>query len=328
MTNTRDWSFAIRHSLLTLNSRMAIDSPKTAFLFPGQGAQSVGMGAAVCAEVPAARDLFDRASSILNYDLYELCTDGPASELDATDVSQPAIFVASLAALEKLKRDSPFVVEQCAAAAGLSLGEYTALVFAGVMDFETGLRVVAERGQSMQHAAEILPGGMVSVLGLDLATVEALCKEARGDWVLEVANLLCPGNIVVSGAIGACERLAGLATAAGAIKVVPLAVAGAFHTEKMRKAATHLGDVLKGAKLGRPRIPVVSNVDARPHDDPDEIRELLIRQVCSPVRWEDSMRYMLDDLGINQFYELGPGRVLCGLLKRISRKTPCENVTA
>jgi [acyl-carrier-protein] S-malonyltransferase len=307
---------------------MSADAPNTAFLFPGQGAQSVGMGAAVCADVPAARALFDRASGALGYDLFELCTKGPAAELDTTEHSQPAIFVASLAALEKLKRDAPDVVDHCAATAGLSLGEYTALVFAGVMDFETGLRVVAERGRAMQDAAEEEDGGMVSVLGLEREKVEALCNEVRGDWVLEVANLLCPGNIVVSGATGACERLADAASAAGAIKVVPLAVAGAFHTELMHPAAGRLQDVLNDVPLQRPRIPVICNVDARPHVDPEEIRQLLVRQVCSPVRWEDSMRYLLDEMGINQFYELGPGRVLCGLLKRIARKVPCENVTA
>jgi len=302
--------------------------PKIAFLFPGQGAQTVGMGAAVCAEVPAARELFDRAAGVLGYDLYKLCTEGPAEELDTTVYSQPALFVAGLAALEKLKQDSPDVVDCCAATAGLSLGEYTALVFADVMDFETGLRLVAERGQAMQDAADEEDGGMVSVLGMELDKVVSLCDQARGDWVLEVANLLCPGNIVVSGAVGACERLADLATAAGAMKVMPLAVAGAFHTSMMKPAVDRLHDALKHVPLQRPRIPVVANVDARPHDDPEEIRQDLVKQVCSPVRWEDSMRYLLSEVGVNQFYELGPGRVLCGLLKRIARKVPCENVMA
>ncbi len=304
------------------------DDAKVAFLFPGQGAQTVGMGAAVCGKVPAARALFDRASAVLGYDLYRLCTEGPAAELDSTVHSQPALFVASLAALEQLKESAPELVEGCAAAAGLSLGEYTALVFAGVMDFETGLHVVQERGRAMQEAADATSSGMVSVLGMEHDQVEKLCAEARGRDTLEIANLLCPGNIVVSGDTPACERIADLATAAGAMKVIPLAVAGAFHTSLMQSAVERLRKALADVSMAKPRIPVVSNVDARPHDDPAEIRELLIRQVCSQVRWEDSMRYLLDEQVITQFYELGPGRVLCGLLKRISRRTPCENITA
>lgn len=307
---------------------MSTEPAKIAFLFPGQGAQTVGMGATVCAQVPAARALFDRASAVLGYDLYKLCTEGPAEKLDSTVHSQPALFVAGLAALEQVKQNSPELVDRCSATAGLSLGEYTALVFAGVMDFETGLRVVQERGRAMQDAADATSSGMVSVLGMEREQVAALCDEARGDETLEIANLLCPGNIVCSGATAACERLVTLATAAGAMKVIPLAVAGAFHTSLMQSAVERLRVALANVPMQKPRIPVISNVDARPHDDPNEIRELLIRQVCSQVRWEDSMRYLLDEQGINQFYELGPGRVLCGLLKRIARKIPCENIAA
>jgi [acyl-carrier-protein] S-malonyltransferase len=242
--------------------------------------------------------------------------------------SQPALFVASLAALEQLKQDSPELVNRCAAAAGLSLGEYTALVFAGVMEFEAGLRVVQERGRAMQDAADATSSGMVSILGMEREQVDSLINQVRGDETLEVANLLCPGNIVVSGHTPACERVADLATAAGAMKVIPLAVAGAFHTSLMQSSVERLRKALADVPMKRPRVPVVSNVDARPHDDPNEIRQLLIRQVCSQVRWEDSMRYLLDEQGITQFYELGPGRVLCGLLKRIARKVPCENIAA
>jgi [acyl-carrier-protein] S-malonyltransferase len=304
------------------------DSAKIAFLFPGQGAQSVGMGATVCTQVPTARTLFDRASGVLGYDLYKLCTEGPADKLDSTVYSQPALFICGLAALEQLKQNAPELVGSCSATAGLSLGEYTALVFAGVMDFETGLRVVQERGRAMQAAADATSSGMVSVLGMDREQVAKLCDEARSDQVLEVANLLCPGNIVVSGETAACERILTLATAAGAMKVIPLAVAGAFHTSLMQSAVERLRDALANVPMQKPRIPVISNVDARPHDDPNEIRELLIKQVCSQVRWEDSMRYLLDEEKITQFYELGPGRVLCGLLKRIARKVPCENIAA
>lgn len=307
---------------------MSTTDAKAAFLFPGQGAQTVGMGTTVCAHVPAARALFDRASTVLGYDLYHLCANGPAAKLDTTVHSQPALFVASLAALEQLKQNSLELVDRCAAAAGLSLGEYTALVFAGVMNFEMGLRIVQERGRAMQDAADATSSGMISVLGLEREQVESLCRDARQNETLEVANLLCPGNIVVSGHRGACERIADAAMAAGAMKVIPLPVAGAFHTPLMQPAVDRLRKALANVPMKSPRIPVISNVDARPHDDPNEIRELLIQQVCSQVRWEDSMRYLLDEKGITSFYEIGPGRVLCGLLKRIARKVPCENVAA
>lgn len=296
---------------------------KIAFLFPGQGAQSVGMGRQLAESLPAARSLFDRANHILGYDLAKLCFEGPAEELDATEISQPALFVTSLAAIEKLRQEQPEVVLSCEATAGLSLGEYTALVFAGVLDFEAGLRLVQERGSAMQDASDAQPSGMVSILGLELLQVEELCDRARGDDILQIANLLCPGNIVVSGSNAACQRAADLAPAAGAMKTIPLAVAGAFHTPIMRPAVARLAAALADVQMSKPTIPVISNVDARPHDDPEAIRQLLIQQIVSPVRWEDSLRYLLD-IGVDQFYEVGPGRVLRGLLKRIDRKIACN----
>lgn len=298
---------------------------KIAFLFPGQGAQAVGMGRRLAESIPAARALYERANDVLGYDLAKLCFEGPAEELDSTVHSQPALFVTSLAALESLRAESPDVPLSCEAAAGLSLGEYTAMVYAGVMDFESGLRLVQQRGQAMQDAADETPSGMVSILGLERVQVEELCAQAREGETLQVANLLCPGNIVVSGANAACERVAELAVKAGAMKAIPLAVAGAFHTPIMDSAVERLAAALSDVKMSKPDIPVVSNVDARPHDDPDEIRQLLVEQVVNPVRWEDSMRYLLDQ-GCDQFYEVGPGRVLRGLLRRIARKIPCESV--
>ncbi len=283
------------------------------------------MGRALLDAWGEGKAFFDRASGVLGYDLAAVCLDGPAERLDSTAVSQPAIFVASIAALEWLKQTSPDVVDGFAAAAGLSLGEYTALVFAGVLDFETGLSVVRQRGEAMQAAADAAEGGMVSVLGLEIEQIERLVEEARGGDVLVVANYLCPGNTVVSGSRVACERLAAAATTAGAMKVIPLKVAGAFHSALMQPAVERLAAALADVPLSKPRIPVVSNVDALPHDDPEEIRSLLIRQVVEPVRWEASMRYMFDQ-GFDGFYEVGPGSVLKGLLKRIHRKTPCESV--
>lgn len=298
---------------------------KIAFLFPGQGAQAVGMGAELAAKYPAVRQLYDQANSIVGYDLAKLCFEGPAEELDSTVRSQPALFVTSLAALEALRQEQPDVVLGCEMAAGLSLGEYTALVFAGVMTFADGLRLVQIRGQAMQAASDATPSGMVSILGLERSQVQQLCDQARGDGILEIANLLCPGNIAVSGSQAACERVAELAPGAGAMKAVPLAVAGAFHTSIMGPAVERLRAALADLPMQKPRLPVVSNVDALPHDDPAEIRELLVKQVVSQVRWEDSLRYLLAQ-GCDQFYEVGPGRVLRGLMKRIDRKAECLGV--
>ena len=283
------------------------------------------MGAALADSLPAARNLFDRANEILGFDLAKLCFHGPAEELDSTVYSQPALFVTSLAAVEALRAESPDVVLSCEAAAGLSLGEYPALVFAGVLDFEDGLRLVQLRGAAMQDAADAVPSGMVSILGLERVQVQTIVDQARGDDVLEIANMLCPGNIVISGGNAACERAAELAEKSGAMKAVPLAVAGAFHTKIMEPAVARLSAGLAKVKMHDPKIPVVSNVDAQPHANPEEIRPLLVKQVVSQVRWEDSLRYLLAH-GFDQFYEVGPGRVLRGLLRRIDRKISCQSL--
>jgi [acyl-carrier-protein] S-malonyltransferase len=283
------------------------------------------MGKRLAESLPAVRKLYDRASEVLGYDLAKLCFQGPAEDLDSTVISQPALFVTSLAALESLRSESPDVVLSCEAAAGLSLGEYTAMVFAGVLDFASGLSLVQQRGAAMQDAADATPSGMVTILGLERVQVEKLCQQARQGEVLQIANLLCPGTIVISGTNGACERAAAMALTMGAMKAVPVAVAGAFHTPIMRPADRRLAEALAGVVLQKPRMPVVSNVDARPHDDPEEIRQLLVQQILQPVRWEESMRYLLDQ-GFDQFYEVGPGRVLRGLLRRVDRKVSCQCV--
>ncbi|MCF0234020.1 MAG: acyltransferase domain-containing protein, partial [Thermoguttaceae bacterium] len=224
-----------------------------------------------------------------------------------------------LAALEVLKETNPEVLENCAATTGLSLGEYTALTCAGVLSFEDGLKLVALRGAAMQEASDATPSGMVSVLGLDVEKVRELCAQITDDGVLAIANYLCPGNIVVSGARAACSKLADAATAAGAIKVVPLTVAGAFHTPIMDMAVEKMRPIIEGTVFSAPRLPYISGVDAKFHDDPDEIKRVMLGQISAPVLWEDAMRELLAR-GVDSFYEVGPGRVLRGLMKRIDRK--------
>ena len=286
------------------------------------------MGRELYEQYPGVRSLFDRAQEILGFDLRAVCVDGPAERLEATDISQPAIFVASLAALEALRAEQPEVVAQCQGAAGLSLGEYTALVFAGSLDFESGLRVVQRRGQAMQAAALASPSGMTTVIGLAAAKIDELCARVAPHGRVWKANMLGPGTVVVSGDRSALEQLEPVAMELGAMKVVPLAVAGAFHTPLMKPADEQLAAVLAAADVQAPRLPVYSNVTAEPHlSDPAAVRDTLARQVTVGVRWEESMQRMLAD-GFDTFYEIGPGRALTSLLKRISRRTPCTSIPA
>lgn len=293
------------------------------FLFPGQGAQHVGMGKTMYENHAAARALFDQAKDILGYDLAQVCFEGPAERLGSTEVSQPAIFVTSLAGLEMLRAEQPDLVEACSMTAGLSLGEYTALVFAGVMSFEDGLKVVKRRGEAMQAASDKTPSGMVSALLMEDEQVEAICREASEVGQIRIANRLCPKNRVLSGDKAACARAIELIEAAGG-RFVELTVAGAFHTDIMKPADDQLAEALASTPFKSPRIPVYSNVDAATHSDPQEIRDLLVRQVISPVLWEDTMRLMLET--VDEFYEIGPGKVLKGLMKRLDRKRPFKTV--
>ncbi len=295
-----------------------------AFLFPGQGAQSVGMCQSIHGKYPCAKALFDRASEILGYDLAKLCFEGPKEQLDSTVYSQPALFVSSLAALEMLKEVKPDLVASATHTAGLSLGEYTALVFAEAIRFEDGLKVVQQRGQAMQDSSDRSPSGMASLLMLDREQVQAICEEASVVGQVLIANYLCPGNLVISGEKPAVAKAVELAEAAGG-KTVTLSVAGAFHTSIMQPADQKLADALASVPIQKPRIPVVSNVDATVHWEPEEIRQLLVQQVINPVKWEDSIRWLLSQ-SVTEFTEVGPGKVLAGLLKRIDRKAKCENI--
>ncbi len=284
------------------------------------------MGKQLFDELPAARALFEQANDILGYDLARICFEGPPETLDATEHSQPALLLTSMAALEWLKQNDAEQIDACNVAAGLSLGEYTAMVFAGTLSFEDGLRLVRERGLAMQAAADAQPSGMVSILGLDADQVAKLCDAARQPGeVLQIANYLCPGNIVVSGHVASCEKATELAEQFDAMRAIPLAVAGAFHTEIMEPAEQRLTEALAAVEISPPRIPVVSNVDAEAHNDSDAIRQVLVHQVCSPVQWHESMNRLLEQ-GTGHFVEVGTGRVLRGLMKRINRKAKCTGV--
>ncbi len=295
---------------------------KTAFLFPGQGAQHVGMGRDIYEALAAAKRIFDQAEDITRLPIKKLCFEGGQDELARTDISQPAIFTVSAAMLQCLRdllspRQEAKIAPACLA--GLSLGEYTALYAAGAMDFETALRLVTRRGQAMQAAASAVPSGMVSVLGLDEAKTGELCAAAAQGEVLVCANFNAPGQIVVSGQAGACRRVEAKAGDFGASGAAALKVAGAFHSPLMQPAADQLAEALAQARLADPHGQVLANVDALPYNGAAEIADKLLRQLVSPVRWQQSMEYMLAQ-GIERFHEIGPGRVLRGLARRINRK--------
>mmetsp|Transcript_5210 Transcript_5210/g.11488 ORF Transcript_5210/g.11488 Transcript_5210/m.11488 type:complete len:349 (+) Transcript_5210:56-1102(+) len=304
-------------------------SSKVAFMFPGQGAQFVGMCGDVVKEVPKAKELFEEASEILGYDLLETCLTGPKEKLDSTVISQPAIFVASMAAVEKLRQEAgQAAVDAATCAMGLSLGEYSALCFADAISFADGVKITKARGEAMQAAADAVDTGMVSVIGLGKEKVAALCEmaEEQSGEKIQIANYLCNGNYAVSGATVACEKVGELAKPEFKARMtVKLAVAGAFHTDFMSPAVSSLEEVLAGVEIKKPRIPVISNVDAKAHSDPDTIKKLLATQVTSPVLWENTMDLMLSS-GFEEAYELGPGKVTAGILRRFDKAAKCTNV--
>ncbi|MGD1084393.1 MAG: ACP S-malonyltransferase [Verrucomicrobiota bacterium] len=294
-------------------------SQKTALLFAGQGAQYPGMGKDLAARFPSTRSWLDQSRAILGFDLPAVCFNGPEEELTKTENAQPAIFLVSWMALQLLRERAPGFSFQ--AAAGLSLGELTALTAAGVFEFQDGLKLARQRGRFMQEACEATCGAMAAVLGLDLEKTRAVCAETG----VEVANLNCPGQIVISGEAEKIARACELAKARGARRTVALPVAGAYHSRLMAGAGPKVRALLAAVPASPPALPVISNVTARPHTTPDQIASRLVEQVTSEVRWEDSMRHLLEQ-GFTRFIELGPGTTLCGFLKRIDAGARSFNI--
>ncbi len=290
---------------------------QTAFLFPGQGSQAVGMSRALADTYPVVKETFEQANAILGYDLAQLCFEGSAEQLNETIHTQPALYVAGAAAFrafnEKIPASPAFV-------AGHSLGEFTALFAAGALTFEDGLRLVHKRASLMRDAGQKSPGAVAALLGLDVEAVQALCADAQqatGEMVV-LANDNCPGQVVISGSHTALDKALALATERGAKKAVKLAVSVAVHSPLMQAAGEAFKAAVEQTPLQVPRIPIVANVSARPMTDIESIRHELAVQITSPVRWTESIQTMLS-AGVNTFVEMGPGGVLKGLLKRIDR---------
>ncbi len=311
---------------------MSNDPNTTVLLCPGQGAQHVGMAKAWHDARPVAADTFRQAGDALGFDLGKLCFEGPEDQLNRTDMAQVAIYTASVACHRALVETG--VVDDGQLTAGLSLGEFTALHLAGAFDFLTGLELVKLRGQAMQDAAELTESSMVALVGADEAQALALCEEAlddlenQGDEVLVPANFNCPGQVVISGSLKACERGEAVADKMG-LRSTQLPVAGAFHSPLMQPAADRLAEALDRADWQPPRAEVMSNVTAEPHgDDIGSIKKRLVEQLTHPVRWSKSMQHVIETYPKARLIELAPGKVLSGLMRRIDRKTKVENFAA
>ena len=293
-------------------------------LCPGQGAQYSGMGRDWARQHEAAAETYRHADEVLDLDVSKVCFDGPQERIDDTDVAQVCIYVTSVACVRALEQAGAYDDAALVATAGLSLGEYTALHLAGVFSFEQGLHLVAKRGKYMQEAAEQSNSGMVALVGVDEPQAEQLCEAAREGDVLVPANFNCPGQVVVSGSDAACRRALAEAEQRG-IRATALNVAGAFHSPLMASAAERMAEALHQAELNPPQTTVLSNVTGEPHnDDVDTIRDLLVKQITQPVRWEQNVRWLLEHVS-GRYIEPAPGKVLRGLLRRIDRSIRVEN---
>ncbi len=284
------------------------------------------MGKDFAQAYPAARRVYEEASDVLGWDVARVCFDGPKEELDRTAISQPAILTTSTAIVAAMKEAGAKEVEACSAAAGLSLGEYSALVMAGAMKFADAVRLVQKRGQFMQEACQLNPGTMMSLIGLEDGIVEAICAQVRETDMAVAANFNSPGQVVISGTHAGVTRAADLAKEHGAKRTIPLAVSGAFHSPLMAPAAERLAGELQHAPVAPCRMNVVANVTAGPIEHPDEIRNALARQVKCPVRWSQSMVYLIEEFR-PRFLEVGPGKVLTSLMRRIDRHSTVENIS-
>lgn len=309
----------------SFSSRVSFKVP---MMFPGQGSQFVGMGVNLTNRSSSMK-LFDVASSILGYDLFDICIKGPQEKLDSTEVAQPAIFVASMASLKILEEDSPDLFSSISVVLGLSLGEYSAYCAAGAFSFETGVRLTKARGEAMQYASDLTPSGMVATVGLTLEKANELCKkvfELTGKEIW-IANILSDSNFAFSGSADACDCITALARDAGAQTVLRLPVSGAFHTCFMDPAVTTLRKALDEAEIHSPRIPVIANVDAMCYFTPEDIRDTLMKQITSPVQWNKSMKKILDSGEFSNGYEIGPGNVCKGIFKRMNRRANIVSVS-
>jgi [acyl-carrier-protein] S-malonyltransferase len=292
-----------------------------ALLFPGQGSQAVGMGKELAAKYPVARQTFDEADEALGYQLSQLCFEGPEEKLRLTEITQPAILTASVAAWRVLREKgvNPSFV------AGHSLGEYSAHVAAGTLSFPDAVRTVRNRGQYMQEAVPVGAGAMAAILGMDLEKVRAVCAEAARNEVCEPANINSAEQIVISGQAAAVERATQLASERGAKRAIMLSVSAPFHCSLMKPAQDRLAADLQSLEFQKPGVPIVCNVDAELVEDADRARDALVRQVTGAVKWDPSMRLLITK-GIQVFVEVGPGKVLCGLMRQIDRSKACVNV--
>lgn len=295
---------------------------KAAYVFPGQGAQQVGMGADLYQTSPSAREVFDETDAILGFSLSRLCFEGPEEELTKTHNVQPAVLATSIACLRTVQHTNNNDLPSPSLIAGHSLGEYTALVAANVLSLGDAVSLVRERGRLMHEAGQKNPGGMLAIMGLDLEAIEEICLRSKCD----ISNINCPTQTVISGAVESLAEAKELARARGALRLIPLKVSGAFHSSLMEPVVDEFSEVLSTVVLQPPTIPIIANVTTRILTDTDSIKEELLEQLRHCIQWQSSIEYMIRS-GVTSFYEIGPGKVLCSLIKRTSAKIQALNIS-